>query len=155
MEAGEMPTDDLIARPRFLREASTHWVGVGRQPGKGRHTCFLQCRNWVPTYYSCQATELLSNPVHRGPLALAVSLRYYRLACCRRSSAACWDLSQQSLCYSFALETSLENQFFFVPNLGGRMGTVRTTSGTRSGKLIWTKVTGEIGLLVTENSRGF
>jgi hypothetical protein len=44
MQAGEMPTGDLIARLRFLREASTHWVWEG-QPGKGRHTRFLQCRN--------------------------------------------------------------------------------------------------------------
>jgi hypothetical protein len=29
MQAGEILTGDLIARPRFLREASTHWVWEG------------------------------------------------------------------------------------------------------------------------------
>ncbi len=94
-----------------------HPLGVGRQPGKGRHTRFLQCRNWVPTYYSCQATELLSNPMHRGPLALAVSLRYYRLACCRRSSAACWDLHSSPFVTLLHCRFRCKTSSFLCPTL--------------------------------------
>lgn len=105
MQAGEMPTGDLIASPRFLREASTHWAWKAAWQREAHAFPPVPQLSSYLLFMPSNGTALESGASGTAGTGCFAALLPTSLL--PKIKRCLLGLAQQSLCYSFALEISL------------------------------------------------